>query len=93
MGLTGELKASLTQHESNWLTMIYCSHSMFCDCGEPVEHLLRLLKWHISEGDGFEDDLISFAMDQDFEDGGGDPGSSVDGTGAGDLTGGYVDAV
>ncbi|XBA83914.1 ORF2 [torque teno Delphinidae virus 48] len=66
MGLTGKI---LTAAEQGWITNLYITHGLFCDCGEPVEHLLRCVRTHIEEDDGFEDELLTFAMDAPFEDG------------------------
>ncbi|XBA83932.1 ORF2 [torque teno Delphinidae virus 53] len=62
----------LTGAEQTWITTIYTTHGLFCDCAEPVEHMIRCLHTHIAGDDGFEDALLTFAMEEPFDDDTGD---------------------
>ncbi|XBA83938.1 ORF2 [torque teno Delphinidae virus 50] len=86
MGLTGD--GTLSQTEQNWITSLYLQHSMFCNCGDPLGHLVRCLRTHITVDEGIEDEVISFAMAEPFDDG----DDTGNGTGDGPaLADGYVD--
>ncbi|XBA83929.1 ORF2 [torque teno Delphinidae virus 52] len=89
MGLTG--RNCLTAGESSWLTSIYLFHGAFCDCGEPVQHLIKCLHSHITEDDGFGDEELTFAMDAPFDDDG-DGGDTGGAPGSAAATDGYVNA-
>ncbi|XBA83935.1 ORF2 [torque teno Delphinidae virus 54] len=57
-----------TVFEEQWITMLYVTHSMGCNCGEPVEHLLQCIRTHVEDDDGFEDAVTDFDIIQNLED-------------------------
>ncbi|XBA84058.1 ORF2 [torque teno Delphinidae virus 55] len=57
-----------TVFETQWLTTLHVTHSMGCNCGDPIGHLLQCVRTHIEEDDGFEDALVAFELDDAFID-------------------------